>query len=54
MKIKPHVWMCGLVRRQWLLHPVRIFLGGRPENLLESSEYYTTENQIKAAVDGNL
>ena len=53
MKIKAHVWMCGLLSATMAFTSCTNFFRGRPENpSLSPSEYYTTENQIKAAVDG--
>ena len=39
--------MCGLLSATMAFTILYEFLVGRPETLLESSEYYTTENQIK-------
>jgi len=54
MKNKAHVWMCGLLSATMAFTSCTNFLEEDPKTFLSPSEYYTTENQIKAAVDGNL
>ena len=52
MKNKAHVWMCGLLSATMAFTSCTNFLEEDPKTFLSPSEYYTTENQIKAAVDG--
>ena len=52
MKNKAHVWMCGLLSATMTFTSCTNFLEEDPKTFLSPSEYYTTENQIKAAVDG--
>ena len=52
MKNKAHVWMCGLLSAAMAFTSCTNFLEEDPKTFLSPSEYYTTENQIKAAVDG--
>ena len=52
MKNKALVWMCGLLSAIMAFTSCTNFLEEDPKTFLSPSEYYTTENQIKAAVDG--
>lgn len=52
MKNRANVWMCGLLSATMAFTSCTNFLEEDPKTFLSPSDYYTTENQIKAAVDG--
>ena len=54
MKNKALVWMCGLLSAIMAFTSCTNFLEEDPKTFLSPSEYYTTENQIKAAVDDTM
>lgn len=52
MKNRANIWVCGLLSAAMAFTSCTSFLEENPKTFLSPSEYYTSENQIIAAVDG--